>query len=408
MVAERWWKWGGFVRAAVATTIACGSAASAAITESSAFGVVAQAGPERLDPAVVRPQIEELLRQITVAVGAADQEGYLSHVSRTDPCFSQEQENWAKDLGRKAPESFEVALTDAELTCTPSEAQGRVRWVWRMPGGSDRAVNFIARFVRGESGWLYAGEKWNVLEGDHCRVSYADGLEDAARIVVEVLPAIREHVHEGFELQADKDLTERVQQVKLYASMRHLQQSIYLSYRDGLGGWNEPQEAVKVLSRASASKSGLRVLLAHEYGHVATFALGPKANDMPWWILEGVAELAAQAYSRDDKSVDRMVRRWAANDGLIEWDKLADFHGGATQHMAQVYAQGHHMVSFVSGRFGREGRNRWLREMAQGATLDDATAKVLGLSFAELDRDWHASLKAEPTVHPGPDPVDEE
>ena len=348
------------------------------------------------DPAAVRVQLEELLRQINGAVGAADQQGYLSHVSRADSCFAKEQENWAKDLGRHAPESFEVALTDADITCTDSAAEGRLKWTWRMPGGRDRSINFVGVFVRGESGWLYAGEKWHVLEGDHCRVSYADGLEDAAKIVVDVLPDIRAHVHEGFQLEADKHLTERVQQVKLYSSMRHLQHSIYLSYSDSLGGWNEPEEAVKVLSRANASKSSLRVLLAHEYGHVATFELGPKATEMPWWILEGVAELSAEAYSRDEQFNDRTVRHWAANDGLVDWDKLADFHGEATQHMANVYAQGHHMVSYVSGRFGREGRNRWMREMAQGATLDDATMKELGLSFAALDKAWRESLKAEP------------
>lgn len=350
------------------------------------------------DPAAVRLQIEELLRQMSAAVGAADQAGYLSHVLKTDTCFAKEQENWALDLGRVAPESFNVALTDADLTLTDSGAEGRLRWSWRMPGGKDRSLNFIARFVRGESGWLYAGEKWNVLEGDHCLVLYADGLEDAAKIVVDVLPDIRTHVHEGFELQEDKDITERTQEVKLYASVKHLQHSIYLSYTDGLGGWNEPQEAVKILSRATASKSSLRVLLGHEYGHVATFQLGPKANNMPWWILEGMAELAAEAYSHDEKSTDRIVRRWAANDGLIEWDRLADFLGEATQHMSHVYTQGHHMVSYISERFGREGRNRWLRAMAQGATLDDATTKELGLSFAKLDKEWRESLmpKTEP------------
>jgi len=69
--------------------------------------------------------------------------------------------------------------------------------------------------------------------------------------------------------------------------------------------------------------------------------------------------------------------------------------------MAQVYAQGHHMVSYVSDRFGRQGRNRWLREMAQGTSLNEATTKALGLSFAQLDKDWRESLK--PSAKPDPD-----
>lgn len=345
-----------------------------------------------VDPAQTRSEIDELLRQISAAVLAGDQEAYLSHVLRTDPCFAKEQENWAKDLGRAKPERFEVSLTDAELTLGADGAEGRIRWAWRMPDKSDRRVNFIARFARGESGWLYAGEKWHILEGERCRVSYAEGLEDAARIVVDVLPEVRAHVHEGFELTDDHHLTERIQQVKLYNSMRHLQHSIYLSYSDSLGGWNEPDEAVKVLSRSGATRTSLRVLLGHEYGHVATFELGPKASDMPWWILEGVAELSAEAYSKDDEFVQAAVRGWAASDGLVEWDRLADFRGEATQHMSHVYTQGHHMLGYISTRFGRAGRNRWLRAMAQGAALEQATTSELGLSFEQLDKDWRASL----------------
>lgn len=357
------------------------------------------------DPAAIRAELEALLRQITAAVGAADQAGYLSHVSQTDPCFAKEQENWAKDFSRKSPERFEVALTEAEITLAEDgTAEGRLKWSWRVAGGRDRSLSFVGRFVRTETGWLYAGEKWHVLDGDRCRVSYADGLEDAAKTVAEILPEVRAHVHEGFQLEADKDLTERIQQVKLYGSMRHLQHSIYLSYSDGLGGWNEPGEAVKVLGRAGSAKGSLRTLLGHEYGHVATFQLGPKATDMPWWILEGVAELSAEAYSRDEKSAERTVKRWAANDALVEWDRLANFHGEATEHMAQVYTQGHHMLSYISTRFGREGRNRWLRELAQGTMLDEATTRALGLSFADLDKDWRASLESKPESPPAAQP----
>jgi hypothetical protein len=359
------------------------------------------------DPAQARAQIDEVLHQISAAVVAADQAQYLSHVLRTDPCFSKEQENWAKDLGRKAPQSFEVALTDAELTLTDDGAEGRIRWSWTMPGRDERTLSFIARFVRSSSGWLYAGEKWHILEGDHCRVSYEEGLEEAAKLVTEVLPEVRAHVHEGFELTEDKDLTERIQQVKLYTSMRHLQQSIYLSYTDGLDGWNEPGEAVKVLCRSRASRSSLRTLLGHEYGHVATFQLGPKATDMPWWILEGVAELSAEQYARDDAYVNGTVRHWAANDGLVAWDRLADFHGEAVKHGMNVYIQGHHMLGYISIRFGRAGRNRWLRAMAQGVSLEDATAHELGLSFADLDRDWRESLRATPKPAPGGDSPDQ-
>jgi hypothetical protein len=362
----------------------------APVERSAPAAVTAVAAP---DPAQVKLELEDLLRRVTAATGAANQDGYLACVSLADPCFATEQRNWAKDLGRHAPESFEMTLTDDPTLDADGSATARIRMAWRMPEGRARAQAYTARFVRGETGWLYAGEKWNVVEADRVKVFYEADLEDAAKNVAAVLPGVRAHVHEGFQLGNDKDLTERVQQIKLYSSMRHLQQSIYLSYSDALSGWNEPGESIKLLAHAETGRGALRALLAHEYGHVATFQLGPKANDMPWWILEGVADLSAQEYSDDWEYVDRIVKRWARSGRLIEWDRLSDFRGEATQHMNEVYTQGHHMLGYISDRFGRDQRNRWLRQMAQGSTLDQATRDVMGMPFADLDKAWRESLK---------------
>lgn len=350
------------------------------------------------DPAAeARGQIQALLTQMAEAAARADQEGYLACVSMAEPVFAAEQKAWALDLSRKKPEKVELTMGDAGVTVLPDgTAEARIRWSWRMPEAKDRDLGYTARFVREGDRWKYAGEKWHTIKGEKCLVSFAEGLEDAAKIVADVLPEVRAHVHTGFELENDADLTERVQQVKVYSSMKHLQHSIYLSYSDALGGWNEPGESIKIIARSGSSRSGLRNLLAHEYGHVATFQFGPKINDAQWWILEGVAELAAEAFAKNSRGVETQVRRWAGRGQLVEWHRLADFRGEATQHMGHVYTQGHHMVAYISERFGRTGRNQWLRAMAQGKSLEDATLEVFKVPFAEVDKDWRASLTAEP------------
>lgn len=356
------------------------------------------------DPSAAKEGILELLQRMTAAVAAADQAGYLACVDRSDSDFATEQKNWAKDLGRKPVESFDLSLEGDPSLEPDGSARVKLKTKWQMPGGGERTISFPARFVRGGGGWLYAGEWWNIKDGERVRVLYeGEELADVAAAVAEVLPEIREHVHEGFELTEDRDLTERVQQVKLYTSMRHLQHSIYLSYTDGLAGWNEPGEAIKILARPGTGKSTLRTLLAHEYGHVATFQLGPKANDMPWWILEGVAEMAAERYSKGGEATDSRVRQWARRNNLVDWEDLADFHGEAANHYSHVYTQGHQMIRYISGRFGRTARNGWMRAMSQGAKLDQATLDVLGLSFDQLDQDWRKSLRPESADKPAPE-----
>lgn len=354
------------------------------------------------DDAAVRAEVEKVLGGMAAAVLAGDPEAYLKHVDHADPVFSKEQFNWAADLKKHVPVEFRMTLGEAGVTLVDGSARGELSLIWRMPGPPpaegeeakpvrERKVSWPARFVRGGSGWLYAGEVWHVHEAPLVRVLYEDGLDEAAALTSDLMPRVRDVVHEGFEVAPDDSLPHRTQEIKLYQSMTHLQASIYLSYTDSLGGWNEPGEAIKLLARPNTTRRSIENRLAHEYGHVATFELGPRATDMPWWVLEGIANLAGEA-ATNMGSPNATVKRWAKAGTLGNWADMAAFDEKGRSMGRYVYAQGHHMVAFVTERFGRTRRNAWMRSMAQGSTLDEATHETLGLSFADLDAQWREDL----------------
>src|SRR5690606_16929441 len=116
---------------------------------------------------------------------------------------------------------------------------------------------------------------------------------------------------------------------------------------DGLGGWNEPGESIKILARPGLRKS-LKPLLAHDYGHVATFELGEASNDMPWWLLEGVAEFSGAAFANFREHSNRFVAQRHQEGALAEWPALADFRNIDPELVGHVYRQGHHMVEFIA------------------------------------------------------------
>ncbi len=329
-----------------------------------------------------------LIERMTKAVLSTDIAGYISCVDASDPVFLQEQKNWAKDLERKPVGEFSIKGENFRAGIE-GEIIADLTMNWKLQGAeSARFLKYVGRFVDRRGEWVYAGEHWKVLERDGVRVFFDAGRENIASMICEVMPAIRAHVHEGFMLTID-----RVQEIKLYSSMAHLQQSIYLSYTDGLSGWNEPNESIKMIASAHSDKGDLTSVLAHEYGHVCTFELGPKANDAPWWVLEGVAELSSERYDDGGKFAQRAVRRMAKNGKLRDWDALSDFHNTKQQDMQIVYTQGHAMLGYISERFGREKRVAWLRAMATGSSLDEASKAAFDLGFAELDRQWRESLK---------------
>ncbi len=367
-----------------------------------------------------REAVEQAMAAMEKAVLAGDVAGYLKNVvpatgSHADPVFRKEQENWAADLKLHVPEMFDLAVGDPgekREVFGDDRAEFELTMSWRMParesgdgpggkGGKDRAVSFPAVFVRGGDGeWLFAGEQWVVIDSTEmlpdapadtpmpaARAKAVAGLDEVAQRVLEVMPEVRAHCEEGFELKV-----KHTQEVKVYADMKHLQASIYLSYSDPLGGWNEPGESIKLLASPRTGKGSLRTLLAHEFGHVATFEMGPKATDMPWWLVEGVAELSAEKFASRGKDAAGFARTHAKAGTLAPWAEMTDFRKTPDKWMNHVYKQGQAMAGYVSEKYGRTTRNAWLREMAQGGTLDDATKHALGLSFDDLDTQWRASV----------------
>jgi len=348
---------------------------------------------ERMTAAV---GIGETLRRMEAVCLAGDAAGYMENVYEGDGEFLHEQRYFANDL-RKKP-AHEISLTIGELQLRGDTADTEMEWTWKMgPDKKPRTVKFRARFIREEDGrWLYAGEVWNRKVAPGAVVMFDEGLEEQAAGALADFAAIREHVEIGFNLQ-DKALPRKTQKIKLYGSMAHLQQSICLSYENGLGGWNEPNESIKLLVRPGR-RSSMRTVIAHEYGHVATFELGPESNSMPWWVLEGVADLAAEKFSRRRPV---FIEQAARRGTLQKWEDLADFETVPARIQAYVYQQGHHMLGFISERWGKDKRVEWLTAMSNGRSLDDSTREVLGLSFADLDAQWRASL-------PQPEPEDAE
>jgi len=353
--------------------------------------------PAFADPDL-QPAVQRTLDGMSKAAVAGDTEGFLKLVDTSDREFLNEQKYFAKDLARKPAAA--VSATVGEVKLEGAEARGPVVWTWTMPGEGkkERTVKFDGRFVEYGGDWLYAGEVWDTHEAPGVIVYHPGGMDELASRTVRAFEAVRERVEEGFGLTG-AELPNRTQKIKLYGSMRHLQQSICLAYEDGLSGWNEPGESIKLLAGRNSEVEGLKSLLAHEYGHVATFELGPKSNEMPWWILEGVAELSAE-FAANGRGADRTVARWAKQGKLVAWEDLADFHTVKPKDQGHVYSQGHHMVAYISGRWGRVKRNDWMRAMGAGKTLDQATTDVLDMPFAQLNDEWRASLPAEEAKEP--------
>jgi hypothetical protein len=340
------------------------------------------------------------------AVLAADEPAFLSRVATDDHLFATEWKHWADSLKAAAPAEFSLAIGEGMSSFTDARAEFPLVMTWRITtgpkeswgaGGEERTATFPSViFTKDDPDgagplpprWIFRGEKWERLERDGFVVCYLPGSEAVAEEVAQAFPVARDHDNEGFGVKPPPQV------LKLYVSMDHLKASVFPNMPDRvLGGWSEPGESIKFMTTYTHGVKSWTNAYAHEYGHVCTWEMVSGTRHMPWWVEEGVAELAAQEYRPGYwERLDTSVRKAAADGTLAAWDDLSDYLNTKPNLKRAAYTQGHHMVGYISNRWDREGRNRWLRLMASGSTLDEATRQALGISFEQLDRDWRASL----------------
>lgn len=419
------------------------------------------AGEPGVTRADQRAAIEAVMRKMEAATLAGDAKAYTALLDPADDVFFTEQANLAKDLARVPAESIVLSIVDTkglpgaapaqpageppehepaaptDKPVPPAErraprtdrewvdvgapidavfdddrAEFRMQMTWKMKGWTRaRTLTMpvvFTRDARAGGAWRYAGEKWEGVvvpasgTFNGVRVLFEPGNsrhKELAGAIAAGMPEIRSTVDVHFNMDTPGPVT-----IKLYQSMQHLQASIWLSYTDSLGGWNEPKESMKILARSNYD--ALKKTIAHEYGHCVTFHMGAKATDAPWWVLEGSADFAAAPYRRNPaRSRDAAVRNWAKRDGLADWDKIEAFPipDEFKKFMSNVYTQGEHMMAFIDLRYGTDARIAFLRVLFQGKTADEASREGLGLPFADVDIAWRQSVHMQIGTEPKDD-----
>lgn len=358
----------------------------------------------------LRAEVEAMLSSMGSAAVRGDAGAFLEHVDFIEPQFEREMRNMAKDLTLHTPTRVEFRLAEeGDFASVENRVWVKVAFTidYDMPFDQNgvkmtgeprhvRAAYPVCEFRRDAGGmWRFAGEVWKRIHGPGYEVRYLDDKTHAtAAIIDRVFPIAKAHDDEGFGIVGTPAAAKH-QIIKLYENMDHLKATVYLSMPDPvLGGWNESGESIKFMSNYTEGERSWTRAFAHEYGHVVTWALGERASELPWWVAEGAAELAAEKWDPPGSN-DRQVRGIAKAGGLAKWEDMAVYHSTRQEFKYLAYVQGHHLMGYVSDTFGREKRNAWIASAASGKSIDEATRAALGMSFDELDRAWRDSLKDE-------------
>ncbi len=134
--------------------------------------------------------------------------------------------------------------------------------------------------------------------------------------------------------------------------------------------------------------SELEKVVFHEYTHAVV--RDASQGNAPVWLNEGIAQYEE---GRSSAEYSRVLSQIAAS-GKVRLKSLEGSFMGLKAEQAQVaYLLSLSATEYIIREFGLFSVRNILENLGKGMGLDEAISTALGLSYADLERSWLASLR---------------
>jgi hypothetical protein len=143
----------------------------------------------------------------------------------------------------------------------------------------------------------------------------------------------------------------------------------------------------------------LRMLLAHEFAHVAQAGLLSNTSTLPFFVIEGGAEyVASLVVGRDQRDLADRLHTAITDEARGEATPLSDLIARPSSsdlaRMSAAYSRGYAAMRFLTERWGLDSFTRLHQENVGGTPelfIENLT-NVTGMNLDEFDRELRVWL----------------
>ncbi|MCD4814265.1 hypothetical protein K8S19_11310 [bacterium] len=231
--------------------------------------------------------------------------------------------------------------------------------------------------------------QWQVFETEHFEIHYYPEEEVLAREVCEIAEdAYRFDTH----LLREKPLLKTP--LFLYRNQIDFQQTNILPHIIGVGtgGFTEAYKNRIALPAPDSPKS-LREVVYHEFIHALQFNIlyGEgmrsfrvyKGYLIPMWIIEGLAEYAAQSW---DSYADMIIRDAVHYERLVPLTLMEGFNHLEDVYLA--YKQSQLAMHYIAERFGEDKLSLIFKKFKNQIALSQILRETLGMGLQDFNREF--------------------
>jgi len=230
-------------------------------------------------------------------------------------------------------------------------------------------------------------QDFSVIQTMHFDIYFPQGEDQFGKTAALMAEEIYYYIKAEFKVPLDGRVP-----IVFYATKSEFQSTniIYPLLSEGVGGFTESLRN-RVVVPFEGSYAALEELLAHELTHAYLNAMDNRLinafnslrpTSFPFWFSEGLPEFLS--IGGEDDYNNMFILDMVINDNI---GKLQDTDG----YLA--YRLGESFLTYIADTWGREKVSEYFFAIKGSSNLDEATKKIFGMEFKDLESRWNYQLK---------------
>lgn len=229
--------------------------------------------------------------------------------------------------------------------------------------------------------------EWSVIRTIHFDIYFPKGSDEFGKTVALMAEEAYYYLQDAFQVP----LYSRIPLI-FYESHREFQVTniIYPLLTEGVGGFTESLRN-RVVIPYDGSYKKLEETLIHELTHAYINLLDSDFNaarffnlprmSFPFWFEEGLPEYLA--IGGEDNYNNMFIMDMIFNNYLQPLETVGGFY---------AYRQGEAFLTYIDNLYGRDAVMRYFYATRTSGTMENATQKVFGMGFNEIQQRWRNYL----------------
>lgn len=348
-----------------------------------------------LDEAILDIMVNRL-----ISLQTEDYNLYMDSIGLNNQFYFNEQERWFMNMIEDKISNITFEIKSVEMI---DEKLGVVNIHQQHDMDVHYSFDYPLLFKYEDGQWMDYGYNFEEIKTDRFIVKYMKG-EDRLDEFVQMLDEAFDNLDELYELKPLPDY-----EMKLFTNQEMLRQRCIPANSWLFTGWSEPDESIKLYTGQGYAYEGYQSVVQHELVHHITIRMCN--NNLPVWLLEGIAMYDGSAYY--GVNVSRMLTTMTKSRVSQTIEELETNNLNTdltTQEIYNYYSTSYMYVRYIIETYGRDKLIEIFTVAGQkpfhDSTLNDefyvinqqtaseVILEVLGITKTRLSNDYLNWVKA--------------